>query len=94
MLKFLKKINLCIIMAMAFCFLASCDDDNEVSFDYKYDGLTCIASYEMSMDKAMELQRLGKVSKVEVELAELQPEVSATPAEEAQEEVITDPNFM
>ena len=96
MLKFLKKINLCVLAAMGLCFLASCDEDNEVSFDYKYDGLTCVASYEMSMDKAMELQRLGKVEKVEVGTAEAQPEMNmAAPEDTATDEVSsTDPNFM
>lgn len=62
----LKNINLSLIVISLSCFLASCDDEDKVTFDYNYDSVATLPAPELDLSQARRIQASGKLESVEV----------------------------
>lgn len=66
MYNMLKRIMLSVFFVSLSCFLASCDDENNVTFDYQYDSVATTPLPEMDISEARKIQASGKLETVAV----------------------------
>ncbi|MBN2063551.1 MAG: hypothetical protein JW745_02030 [Sedimentisphaerales bacterium] len=80
------------------CFLASCDDEDKVTFDYNYDSVATLPAPELELEKARQIQASGKLENVEVTdavvpTAELDESIDGGSDIMSVDDGMSDPNF-